>query len=233
MSDAPDASFATRPDRRWRDQLAQAATPVASWEAFAARAPRAGFRNLYGAEPVAQAWNITRPGEAMRVPEPAAREDDPLEQAAQAGFVQGFHEGERLAREALEADNAARLTLAAALDQLVLADEGTLASLLSQAVLRLVRQIMGHVPIDEAALAERCAAVAACIDGEAAQAVLEVHPDDLPLLAAEQRAIRLSANPALPRGTVCLATADGWVEDGPDIRFARLQALLNDLEGRA
>lgn len=228
-----DLGFAARPGRRWRDQLAQEAKPVASWEAFGAQAQGAGFRNLYGAEPTAQAWNITRPSETTHVPAPDEDEEDPLEQAAQAGFVQGFQEGERMAREAMEADNAARLALAAALDQLVSAGEGTLASLLSQAVLRLVQQIMGEVPVDEAVLAARCAAVAACIEGDASQAALEVHPEDLPLLEAEQSGVTLTANPALARGSVRLATAEGWVEDGPDIRFARLQALLNDLEGRA
>ena len=227
-----DMATPIRAGRRWRDQLAEAATPVASWEAFGAQAQGGAFRNLYGSEPNAQAWNITSPGQTTQVAQPDDQ-DDPLEQAAQAGFVQGFQEGERLTREAMEADNAARLALAGALDQLVLAGEGTLASLLSQAVLRLVRQIMGEVPVDETLLAARCAAVAACIEGDASQAALEVHPDDLPLLAAEHSGVTLTANPALARGSVRLATAEGWVEDGPDIRFARLQALLNDLEGRA
>jgi flagellar assembly protein FliH len=104
--------------------------------------------------------------------------------------------------------------------------------MLSQAVVRLVAQIVGEVPIDEAVLKMRCAAVAACMDGDEARALLEVHPDDLHLLEEEGLGVTLAANPSLPRGSVRLATSDGWVEDGPDVRLARLKALLDDMEGQ-
>jgi flagellar assembly protein FliH len=31
---------------------------------------------------------------------------------------------------------------------------------------------------------------------------------------------------------VRLATADGWIEDGPDVRLSRLKALMDDMEGK-
>ena len=34
------------------------------------------------------------------------------------------------------------------------------------------------------------------------------------------------------QGLLSLA-ADGWVEDGPDVRLARLRALMDDMEGRS
>ncbi len=88
------------------------------------------------------------------------------------------------------------------------------------------------MPIDAEVLRARCEAVAACIDGDDARAVLEVSPQDLPLLEMEQIGVALAANPDLPRGSVRLATADGWVEDGPDVRLARLKALMDDMEGK-
>jgi flagellar assembly protein FliH len=226
-----DASHSFAAGRRWRDQMAQDATPVRSWDAFGAQVAGGSFRNLYGAEPTAQAWNITRPGETTHVAAPDDA-DDPLEEAARNGFVQGFAEGERITREAMGSDDTARLVLAASLDKMASAGEGVLASLLSQAVLRLVRQIMGEVTLDEALLHTRCAAVAACMEGDEGAAALEVHPDDLMLIAAMRDDLPLTANPALPRGSVRLATAEGWVEDGPDVRYARLHALLDDMEGR-
>ena len=48
----------------------------------------------------------------------------------------------------------------------------------------------------------------------------------------EQVGVALAANPALSRGSVRLATAEGWVEDGPDVRLDRLRALMDDMEGR-
>jgi flagellar assembly protein FliH len=99
-------------------------------------------------------------------------------------------------------------------------------------VLRLVTQIVGEVPVDEARLAERCAAVAAHIDPDDGKATLEVNPEDLSLIDASALSVALKANPELSRGSVRLATSDGWIEDGPDVRLARLHAMMDDMEGR-
>mgnify|MGYP003642545399 FL=1 len=124
------------------------------------------------------------------------------------------------------------LELAAAIQSLAKVDEGTFATLLSQAVIRLVGQIVGEVPIDADVLRARCEAVAACIDNDEAKARLEVNPEDLPLLQAEPLRFSLVASAEVQRGSVRLATADGWIEDGPDVRLARLKALMDDMEGR-
>jgi flagellar assembly protein FliH len=209
------------------------ATPVAGFGNFGSLGPQGGgFRTLYGDEKAGKGWNArsTHAG-GMRGANPSPDAIDPIEEASREGFLQGFQEGERVAREAAEADNAARVLLANAVQHVAQSGEGTLAAMLSQAVLRLVAQIMGDVAIDEAVLKERCAAVAACIDSDESH-VLEVNPEDIHLLEEEATGVMLTANPDLPRGSVRLATADGWVEDGPDIRLARLKALLDDMEGR-
>lgn len=216
------------------------ATPVGGFGDFGSlgRQPGGAFRTLYSDETESRAWNVTHPGQPTRPggsapDEPqAAALADPIEEAAEQGFLQGFREGERIAREAAAIDNDARAALAAAIAQLAQSGEGALAAMLSQAVMRLVAQIMGEVAIDEALFKERCAAVAACIDGDDARAVLEVNPEDLHLLEEEALGVALAGNAELARGSARLATADGWVEDGPDIRLARLKALLDDMEGR-
>jgi flagellar assembly protein FliH len=194
------------------------------------------FRSLYGDDGAARAWNVTQPGHASRpaapAPDSAKEQQDPIEAAAREAFLQGFREGERIAREAAEDNNQARLALAESIQHIALAGEGALAAMLSQAVVRLVGQIMGEVTVDEALLKARCAAVAACMDGEESRAVLEVNPQDMAVLEEEAFGVALAANPALARGSVRLATSDGWIEDGPDVRLARLKALLDDMEGQ-
>jgi len=196
----------------------------------------ADFRTIYGEEKASKTWHATGPGQSAWTSAdaraPQEEKVDPVEEAAREGFLQGFREGERVTREACEADNEARIQLSAAIQHVAQSGEGALAGMLSQAVVRLVGQIMGDVPIDEALLKDRCAAVAACIDRDESRAVLEVNPEDMHLLEEEAMGVALSANPDLPRGSVRLATTDGWVEDGPDVRLARLKALLDDMEGR-
>jgi flagellar assembly protein FliH len=208
------------------------ATPIDGWGSFGSVGRSGqGFRTLYADEQGSRAWNVTHPGQPTNA-QAQAEPIDPIEEAAREAFLQGFQEGERLTREAMDGDNLVRAELASAIALLAQSGEGTLATMLSQTVIRLVTQIMGDVPIDQDVLKARCEAVAACIDGDDERTVLEVSPDDLPLLEMEQIGVLLAANPDLPRGSVRLATADGWVEDGPDVRLARLHALMDDMEGR-
>ena len=219
----------------WKGGASQAATVVDGWGAFGSVGnDNRSFRSLYGEGEGHRAWNMTFPGQTSGQPDrldPVAPVD-PIEQAAQEAFVQGFQEGERITREAAELNNVAREQLTIAVQALAQAGEGALATLISQAVIRLVGQIIGEVPIDKDVLKARCEAVAGCIDGNDSPAKLEVNPEDLPLLQAEALGVMLVGNPALSRGSVRLATTDGWIEDGPDIRLDRLKALLDDMEGK-
>lgn len=215
--------------RVWCSSKLSAATPVAGWGDFGSVAPRGAFQSRFGAGD-STGWTAARTDVAEPFPEEP--EVDLVEQASQEGFVAGFQEGERVTREVMAAEDAARAALTDAIGQVASAGEGALASLLSNAVLRLVTQIVGEVAIDEARLAQRCAEVAACIDPDDAKAVLEVNPDDLPLIDATGIGVALSPNPQLARGSVRLATAEGWIEDGPDVRLARLKALMDDMEGK-
>ncbi len=218
--------------RIWSGDEMGAIEPIGGWGSFGSVGSTGqGFRTLYSDDQGSRAWNVTHPGQTTHAPG-ALEEIDPVEQAAQEAFVQGFQEGERVAREAAELDNAARVDLAIAIELIAKSGEGTLATMLSQAVIRLVSQIIGDVPIDEDVLRTRCEAVAACIDSDDAKTVLEVNPEDLPLLDMTQMGVALAARADLPRGSVRLATAEGWVEDGPDVRLARLKDLMDDMEGK-
>ena len=209
------------------------ATSISTVAGFSkATSGNTGFRSRFGASGDGRGWTATRVTTPDVMEIEAEPEIDPIEQASQDGFVMGFQEGERITREAMEADDLIRRQLTHAVGQLGGMDEGTLASLLSTAVLRLVTQIVGEVPVDEAKLTERCAAVAAHIDPDDGKAVLEVNPLDLPLIDTGALAVALAPNAALSRGSVRLATSEGWIEDGPDVRLARLHAMMDDMEGR-
>lgn len=213
--------------RVWTHPLADA-TPVGG---IAGLVGGAGvFRTMFGGDTASFSDRATLSG----LGHPATQQPrvDPVEEAAKAAFVDGFREGERTALEQATADDHARLRLADAIALLAMAQDGALASALSVAVVRLVKQIMGEVAIDSETLQARCAAVAASIEADHAAHPLEVHPDDLPLIDAQSLGVTLVPNPSLTRGSVQIATSDGWVEDGPDVRLARLIALLDDMEGQ-
>ncbi len=185
--------------------------------------PPGTFRTLFGEgvvvsprrDPVAQA--------------PAA---DPVEQAHAEGFQMGFDEGVRLATEAVEADRDALERLTQALEQLAPASSGTLATMLSASVMRLVEQIVGEVSVDVALLQRRCEAVAAFIEEGEGRSALRLHPDDVTLVEGTAVGVPLVADATMQRGCVKLETAEGWIEDGPDVRLSRLRALMDDMEGR-
>jgi len=186
-----------------------------------------GFRNLY-AVPSAPA-PAAASSLAMMDAEP---EGDPIEQACMEAFAQGFDEGCRVTGEAAAVDIDARTRLAEALEMLVPAPSGMLSTMLSATVVRLVEQIVGEVEIDMERLLQRCDTVAAFIEDQDDKSALHLHPEDVKLLDGENLGVALVPDAAMHRGCVRLETADGWVEDGPDVRLARLRALMDDMEGR-
>lgn len=213
----------------WQGVEAQAAR-LGSWMDLS---PRESFRPLYGMDgdgftPLDSSFFD---GDARTVE--TIEEGPSIDQLTAEAFAQGFEEGARTARVEFEADRAAHLRLALALEQLQPQSSGALSALLSTAVLRLVRQIAGEVEVDVDLLAKRCLAVAECLEEEVGQPSLYLHPDDIALMEQKGLPVRLLPDAEMLRGSVRLETADGWVEDGPEIRLSRLQGLLDDMTGRA
>ncbi|CAN5447383.1 hypothetical protein BH10PSE12_BH10PSE12_24040 [soil metagenome] len=173
---------------------------------------------------------------SARTASPAAQDDidlvDPVDQAHADGFAMGFEEGSRIAAEAAADDREANLRLADALEQLAPASSGTLATMLSAAVVKLVGQIAGQIDVDVDLLRARCEAVAGFIEETDAKSALHLNPADIPLVAGADIAVQIIADPQLRRGCVRLDTVDGWIEDGPDVRLSRLKAMLDDMEGK-
>jgi flagellar assembly protein FliH len=171
-------------------------------------------------------------GQAGRDLAPAMTDDDILEQARMEAFAQGFDEGCRVIGDGQAAEAEARNRLAEALEMLTPAPSGMLSTMLSATVVRLVEQIVGEVEIDIERLVQRCDSVAAFIQDNEDKSALHLHPEDIALLDAGEVGVKLVSDDAMHRGCVRLETADGWVEDGPDVRLSRLRALLDDMEGK-
>ena len=191
------------------------------------RPAEGGFRSLYTA-PAGQLTAAMR-GAVIEV-EP---EVDLVEEARMEAFTLGFDEGCRVTAEANSADTDARARLAEALDLLAPAPSGMLSTMLSATVVRLVEQIVGEVEIDLERLVDRCDTVAAFIESNQDKSALHLHPDDVSLLEGETIGVPMVADKSMQRGCVRLETADGWVEDGPDVRLSRLRALMDDMEGKS
>jgi len=206
---------------------AEAVRDVAPVTVAGVRPAEGGFRSLYTA-PAGQLTAAMR-GAVVEV-EP---EIDLVEEARMEAFTLGFDEGCRVTAEANSADTDARARLAEALDLLAPAPSGMLSTMLSATVVRLVEQIVGEVEIDLERLIDRCDTVAAFIESNQDKSALHLHPDDVALLEGETIGVPMVADKSMQRGCVRLETADGWVEDGPDVRLSRLRALMDDMEGKS
>ncbi|EQB10583.1 FliH/SctL family protein [Sphingobium lactosutens] len=210
--------------RIWGAEAVQDVAPVT---VAGFRPAEGGFRSLYTAPP-GQLTAAMR-GAVVEV-EP---EVDLVEEARMEAFTLGFDEGCRVTAEANAADADARARLAEALELLAPAPSGMLSTMLSATVVRLVEQIVGEVEIDLERLVDRCDTVAAFIESNQDRSALHLHPDDVALLEGETIGVPMVADKSMHRGCVRLETADGWVEDGPDVRLSRLRALMDDMEGKS
>ncbi|WP_188063370.1 FliH/SctL family protein [Sphingobium sp. KCTC 72723] len=208
----------------WAAEVAQDVAPVSM--AGVRQVESGGFRSLYTAHPGAQTATIR----AAMMDEP---ESDPIEDARMEAFTMGFDEGCRITAETHKADADIRAQLAESLKLLAPAPSGMLSTMLSATVVRLVEQIVGEVEIDIERLLQRCETVAAFIEDNDEKGALHLHPDDIVMLEGEEIGVKLIADKSLHRGCVRLETADGWVEDGPDVRLSRLRAMIDDMEGKA
>ena len=148
-------------------------------------------------------------------------------QIEEIAYARGLAEGRRTVEAEFAAERDAIVQLAESLQSLRVEPVLPLAMLLAETVDRLVKEIAGEVEIDGLTLLARAKAAAALI-GEATQpARLKVHPEDAALLAEAALDVATEADATLPRGTVLIETAEGWIEDGPAIRLERLRTQLD------
>jgi flagellar assembly protein FliH len=142
-------------------------------------------------------------------------------------YARGVEDGRRIAEIDFAEAREALTKLAGALPNLRPEPTLPLAMLLAETVDRLVREIVGEVEIDGLRLLSRAKAAAALIGEASEPARLRVNPEDAALLADAELELTIEADPELPRGSVLIETAGGWIEDGPAVRLERLRAELD------
>lgn len=159
--------------------------------------------------------------------EPAAPID--MEAAQAQAFAAGIEQGrqEAIMEFARERDALAQLIRSA--EALQPEPSGPLAAVLTEAVTRLVRQIVGEVQIDPAMLKERAESVAELVSAESGPARLRMHPDDIAMLDGVDLGLPVAPDHHLTSGTIVLETGEGWIEDGPQVRLARLRTQLDTM----
>jgi flagellar assembly protein FliH len=150
--------------------------------------------------------------------------------ALRAGaFAEGFERGREALATEMAGERAALTDLIHSAEALRPEPHGPLATILAEAVTRMVKQIVGEVTIDAEMLKARAESIAELVTVEAGPARLRLHPDDIARLAGCEFSVPMAADHHLAPGTIVLETGEGWIEDGPQIRLARLRAQLDAL----
>lgn len=157
-----------------------------------------------------------------------AFDEEPISIEA-AAYARGLEEGRRTVEMEYAAERDALARLAESLEVLQPQPANALALLLAETVDRLVREVVGAVDIDPITLLARAKAAAELVAANAAPTKLRAHPSDLACLAEAELDLVLEADPSLARGAIVLETGDGWIEDGPEIRLARLRTELDKM----
>jgi flagellar assembly protein FliH len=209
----------------WTSEYGAAATRVNAWSK---PAPSTHFTPWGGSADHPR----RRASDFAPSPMPSAPEDEPeldIESIRAQAFAEGFDHGRQtvLAEFARQREALAQLIRSA--EALQPEPSGPLAAVLTEAVTRLVRQIVGEVKIDPVLLKERAEAIADLVTAECGPARLRMHPDDIAMLDGIELGVPVAADHHLASGTIILESGEGWIEDGPQVRLARLRTQLDTM----
>lgn len=150
-----------------------------------------------------------------------------VEQLQAEAFAAGFDQGRETVMSELAGERAAIADLIRAAEALQPQSPGPLATILAETVARLVRQVVGEVVIDTDTLLTRAEAIAELVTAEAGPSRLRLHPDDVARIADQDLGVPIVGDSHLSPGTILLETGEGWIEDGPQVRLARLRTQLD------
>jgi flagellar assembly protein FliH len=152
----------------------------------------------------------------------------PINMAQQSAdaFSEGFAAGHRSATEALSEECAQLRALLAKAEALQPEASDAVAALIAETVLRLVTDIVGNAPVDQALLERRIdEAMAVITECDAARNVV-LHPDDAALLNNGAIALPIVPDATLARGDLRIECASGSIEHGVSQRLEALYLAL-------
>jgi flagellar assembly protein FliH len=156
------------------------------------------------------------PAEPQRVPE--AEPEDPLAIAFAEGYAAGAAEAQAQADERMLADAAAREGLGLAFSKLDRELEEELRQRLRDTVAALCEAAIAPLALDQDALLRRVERAVSLLARADDERVVRLHPDDIVLLSERFAADwQVVPDRTLERGALRVETANGGVEDGPDL----------------
>ena len=206
----------------WTSEIAGEATRVDAW---ARPAPTSHFTPWGGdGHPKRRASDFApspRPAQA----EPVTN----IETLRNEAFAEGFEQGRQTVMMEFAREREALAELIRSAEALQPEDSGPLAAVLAETVSRFVRQIVGEVQIDPKTLKERAEAIAELVTAESGPARLRMNPDDIALLEGLDIGLPTAPDHHLVSGQIVLETGEGWIEDGPQVRLAKLRAQLDNM----
>lgn len=154
----------------------------------------------------------------------------PEEQLVQA-YEQGLADGMAQALAEQQASDVATQALAHAITVLRPQLSQSLCSMLLHAMKAMLERSVGFSAPDAAVLERHVATLAGMVTRDMHGSTLHLHPEDLKLLGDVECGLVLTPDASVPRGTVSLNHADGWIEQGTQPMLDALQGLIDDLEG--
>jgi flagellar assembly protein FliH len=165
-------------------------------------------------------------------PSPRQPQSEPvtnIETLRAEAFAEGFEQGRQTVIAEFARDRETLAELIRSAEALQPESGGPLAAVLAETVARFVRQIVGEVRIDPAMLRSRAEAIAELVTAESGPARLRMHPDDIAMLEGLDLGVPLTPDHHLASGQIILETGEGWIEDGPQVRLAKLRAQLDNM----
>ncbi|WP_293880927.1 hypothetical protein [Sphingomonas sp.] len=129
----------------------------------------------------------------------------------------------------LAAERAMLVTLVDAATSIERADPEPLAALLAATVMRLVRDVAGSAPVDEALLKARALVLADAIQGPDGPVTVRVHPDCVALLDGVRNDLSVCGDVSVPPGQIVMVVGGRGAEDGVISALDRVRAALGDL----
>lgn len=169
-------------------------------------------------------------GGAPRGPNPRALEADERQAAQQCAYERGLAEGREEARIAAEQSCREEIEARGKIGEaFALIEEQCariMADRLREAAVALCTRTLAPLELDEEMLVKRIDKLIAMV-GEAEKRLIRVNPADLAFLADRLRdQLLVEGDPALPRGSIRLETAEGGIDDGPDVWRRAIEEAL-------
>lgn len=163
----------------------------------------------------------------MPPPEPEAPADDPVARAYAEGFAAGCAMAEAQAEERARADAEAREGLSLSFARLDRELEEELRLRLRDTVAALCETAIAPLTLDEAMLMQRIEKAVSMLARADDVRIIRLNPDDLKLISPRLAADwQVAADATLERGSLRVESANGGVEDGPQVwRRAIAEAL--------